>query len=114
MDSTTLEEPLEWNYSTLIEGSVAEEITKPKQQPGKDISISGSSTLVRSLLHEDLLDEFRLMFHPIVMGSGKRLFEGESAQKALKLVDSRTFGTGVLYFTYQPAQSWRSWRVRGR
>jgi dihydrofolate reductase len=101
--STTLEEPLEWNNSTLIKGNVAEEITGLKQQPGKDITILGSGTLVRSLLTKGLLDELRLMVHPIVLGSGKRLFESGSDQKALELVDSKTFATGVLYLTYQPA-----------
>ena len=101
--STTLEEPLEWNNSTLIKENVAEEVAKLKQQPGKDISITGSGALVRSLLADDLLDELRLMVHPIVVGSGKRLFEEGSDQKALKLVDSKTFDTGVLYLTYQMA-----------
>ena len=100
--STTLEEPLEWQNSTLIKGNVAEEVTRLKQQPGGDISITGSGTLVRSLLAEDLLDELRLMVHPIVVGNGKRIFEEGGGQKALKLVDSKTFGTGVLYLTYQP------------
>jgi dihydrofolate reductase len=103
--STTLKEPLEWNNSTLIGDNLAEEISNIKEQPGKDISISGSPTLVRSLLEEDLLDELRLMVHPIVVGSGKRLFEEGGDQKALQLVDSKTFSTGVLYLTYQPAQS---------
>ena len=103
--SKTLDEPLEWSSSTLIKGDVAEEITELKQQPGKDISITGSPTLVRSLLQDGLLDELRLMVHPIVVGSGKRLFEEGGHQKALKLVDSKTFGTGVLYLSYQPAQS---------
>jgi dihydrofolate reductase len=103
--STTLEEPLEWNNSTLIGDNVAEEILRLKEQPGKDISISGSPTLVRSLLEDDLLDELRLMVHPIVVGSGKRLFEEGSDQKALELLDSKTFSTGVLYLTYQPAPS---------
>ena len=103
--SKSLEEPLEWNNSTLIRGGIAEEISKLKQQAGKDISITGSPTLVRSLLEEDLLDELRLMLHPIVVGSGKRLFEEGSDQKALQLVDSKTFSTGVLYLTYQPAPS---------
>ncbi len=102
--STTLKEPLGWKNSTLIEGGhFAEEIARLKQQPGKDISISGSGTLVRSLLREDLLDELRLMVHPIVVGSGKRLFEDGGDQKPLELVDSQTFGTGVLYLTYRPA-----------
>jgi dihydrofolate reductase len=103
--STTLEEPLEWNNSTLIGDNVAEEISRLKEQPGKDISISGSPTLVRSLFEENLLDELRLMVHPIVVGSGKRLFEDGGDQRALQLVDSKIFSTGVLYLTYQPAQS---------
>src|SRR5215212_5180580 len=103
--STTLEEPLEWQNSSLIGEKVAEEISKLKEQPGKDISISGSPTLVRSLLQYGLLDELRLMVHPIVVGSGKRLFEDGGDQMALRLVDSKTFSTGVLYLTYQPAQS---------
>jgi dihydrofolate reductase len=103
--STTLEEPLEWQNSTLIGDNVAEEISRLKEQPGKDISISGSPTLVRSLLEEDLLDELRLMLHPIVVGNGKHLFEDGGDQKALQLVDSKTFSTGVVYLTYQPGQS---------
>jgi dihydrofolate reductase len=103
--SRTLQEPLEWNNSTLIKENVAEEIAKLKQQPGGDISITGSGTLVRSLLEDDLLDELRLMVHPVVVGSGKRLFEEGGDRKALELVDSKTFGTGVLYLTYQPAHS---------
>jgi dihydrofolate reductase len=102
--SRTLEEPLEWENSTLIGDDVAEEITRLKEQPGKDISISGSPTLVRSLLEDGLLDELRLMVHPIVVGSGKRLFEDGGDQQALDLVDSKTFSTGVLYLHYQPAQ----------
>ena len=103
--STTLEEPLEWQNSTLIKGNVAEEIAQLKRQPGKDIGIVGSGTLVRSLLRDDLLDELSLMVHPIVVGNGKRLFEDGGDQKALELVDSKAFGTGVLYLTYQLAQS---------
>ena len=104
--SKTLQEPLEWNNSTLLKENVVEEIAKLKQQPGKDISITGSGTLVRSLLEDDLLDELRLMVHPIVVGSGKRLFEERGDhQKALELVGSETFSTGVLYLTYQPAHS---------
>jgi dihydrofolate reductase len=103
--STTLEEPLEWQNSTLIKGNVAEEVAKLKRQPGKDIGIVGSATLVRSLLRDGLLDELRLMVHPIVVGRGKHLFDDGGDRKALELVDSKTFGTGVLYLTYQPAQS---------
>jgi dihydrofolate reductase len=102
--SRTLQEPLEWQNSTLIKGNVAEEISRLKEQPGKDITIVGSGALVRWLLHEELLDELRLMVHPIVLGRGKRLFEEGAHQKALELVDSRTFRTGVVYLTYQLAQ----------
>jgi dihydrofolate reductase len=100
--STTLEE-VRWNNSTLIRGNVAEEIAGLKRQPGKDITILGSAALVRSLLRDSLLDELRLMVHPVILGSGKRLFEGGGDQKPLELVDSKAFSTGVLYLTYRPA-----------
>ena len=100
--SRTLEGPLEWNNSTLIKGDVAEGITGLQRQPGKNITIIGSPTLVRSLLVKELLDELRLMVHPVVVGGGKRLFEDGGEQKALDLVDSKTFGTGVVYLTYRP------------
>jgi dihydrofolate reductase len=102
--STTLKEPLGWNNSTLVRGNVAEEITELKQQPGKDIAILGSGILIRSLLQDDLLDELRLIIHPLVLGSGKRLFEDGGSRKALKLADSKSFATGVLYLTYRPAR----------
>jgi dihydrofolate reductase len=101
--SRTLEEPLEWSNSTLIKGNVAEEIIRLKQQPGKNIAITGSVTLVEYLLQVDLLDELGLMVHPVVVGSGKRIFEEWGDPKGLTLVDSKTFGTGVVYLTYQPA-----------
>ena len=101
--STTLEEPLEWSNSTLIKENIAEEIEKLKKGPGKDIVISGSGTLVRSLLRYGLLDELKLMVHPILVGGGKRLFDEEAETKPLELVDSKTFSTGVLYLTYRPA-----------
>jgi len=101
--STTLDEPLEWNNSTLFRGDVAEEISELKRQPGKEIVISGSGALVRSLLRDGLIDELRLMVHPIVVGSGKRLFEDGEVQTALELVESKTFATGVVYLIYRPA-----------
>jgi dihydrofolate reductase len=103
--STTLEEPLGWENSTLIKENVAEEIAGLKRQTGGDISISGSSSLVRSLLQYGLIDELRLMIHPVVVGRGKRLFEEGGEQIALELVDSKTFSTGVVYLTYRPARS---------
>jgi dihydrofolate reductase len=101
--STTLEGPLEWQNSTLIKGNLAEEITELKRLPGKDITIIGSAALVQSLLADGLLDELRLMVHPLVLGGGKRIFEDGGDQKALELLDSKTFDTGVLYLTYRPA-----------
>ena len=101
--STTLEEPLGWQNSTLISENVADEVAKLKQGEGGDIVISGSGGLVRSLLHLGLLDELKLMVHPIVVGSGKRLFEEGEEQTRLELVDSKTFETGVVYLTYRPA-----------
>jgi dihydrofolate reductase len=103
--STTLEEPLEWTNSTLIGGDVAEEVSRLKQQPGKNITILGSGALVRSLLRSNLIDELKLMVHPVVLGSGKRLFEDGGDRLPLELIDSKTFGTGVLYITYRPPQS---------
>src|SRR5215213_9479321 len=101
--SNTLEGPLEWNNSTLIKGDLAEEIAELKEGEGGNIGISGSGTLVRSLLQTDLLDELNLMLHPVVVGDGKRLFEGGEDRKALELVDSKIFSTGVVYLTYRPA-----------
>jgi dihydrofolate reductase len=98
--STTLKD-LEWQNSTLIATNTAEELAKLKQQPGKAITVSGSATVVRSLLHDGLLDELRLMIHPVVVGRGARLFE-DGLESTLELVDSTTFTTGVVSVTYQP------------
>jgi dihydrofolate reductase len=101
--STTLEEPLEWNNSTLIKGNVAEEISSLKQEPGKEILVFGSGDLVSTLMRHDLVDEYRLMVFPVVVGSGKRLFEDGSNTKVLRLVGTETFGSGVVVLSYQPA-----------
>jgi dihydrofolate reductase len=81
-----------------------EQIAALKQQPGTNIGITGSATLVYSLLQNDLLDELRLLVHPVVVGSGKRLFK-EGDLKRLQLVESKTFSTGVVSLVYQPAPS---------
>ncbi|MBA3414192.1 MAG: dihydrofolate reductase family protein [Chloroflexia bacterium] len=103
--STTLTDVDGWQNSTLIKGNVAEELTRLKGQPGKNIAITGSGTLVRSLLRDDLLDELNLLVHPIIVGPGKRLFADEDHSKGLELVNTKTFGTGVLSLTYQPARA---------
>jgi dihydrofolate reductase len=100
--STTLNE-VAWQNSTLLKGDLAQEVARLKQQPGREISISGSATLVRSLLREGLLDELRLMVHPIVLGSGRRLFEQGNGPIPLELIESQTFASGVLNLTYRPA-----------
>jgi len=99
--STTLDR-VDWSNSMLVKGSLKEEITKLKVQPGKNIGVAGSPTLVHSLLVNDLLDELTLMIHPVVVGSGKRLFKGDSGLKRLKLVGSQISSTGVAILTYQP------------
>jgi dihydrofolate reductase len=101
--STTLQEPLEWNAS-LIEGDLAEEVSRLKQEPGKDIMVYGSGDLVNTLMKHNLVDEYRLMVFPIVLGSGRRLFPDDAAEKTtLKLVDSKTFDSGVAVHTYHRA-----------
>jgi dihydrofolate reductase len=94
--STSLKEPLEWNNSTLIKGDVAKEVSRLKQQPGKDILVFGSGELVNTLMRDDLIDEYRFMISPIIVGSGKRHFANEIDEKVLELVDTETFGSGVV------------------
>src|SRR5215210_71068 len=101
--SETLEEPLEWNNSTLIKGNVAEEVLRLKQQPGKDILIFGSGVLGNTLMQHDLIDEYRLMVFPVVVGSGKRLFRDGVDTKVLRLVYTKAFGSGVVVLSYGPA-----------
>lgn len=98
--SSTLD-TVEWQNSTLVKGDLVEEITKLKQQPGTTIGISGSTNLVRSLMRHGLLDELRLLVHPIVVGKGQRLFE-EGLEIPMRLVSSETFPTGVLSLAYRP------------
>ena len=98
--STTLDEA-EWNAS-LIKENVADEVARLKQ-PGQDILIYGSADLVQTLMQHDLIDEYRLMVFPVVLGSGKRLFKEGSDSKVLRLVDTKTTSTGVALLTYQPA-----------
>jgi len=100
--SETLEEPLEWNNSTLIKGNIAEEVSSLKRQTGKDILIFGSGDLVNALTQHDLIDEYRLMVFPVVVGGGKRLFGDGIDTKVLRLVETKTFGSGVVVLTYQP------------
>jgi dihydrofolate reductase len=99
--SPTLEK-VEWNNSRLIKGNVAEEISRLKQQPGQDILIAGSGVLVRTLMQHDLIDDYRLLVYPVVLGSGKRLFQ-DGSNTTLRLVETKTFRSGVVLLHYQPA-----------
>ena len=102
--STTLQEPLECNNSRLIEGDVAEKVSALKQESGGDILVFGSGTLVNTLMQNDLVDEYRLMIFPVVVGTGKRLFEEGTDMKTMKFLDSKTFGSGVVVLTYGPKE----------
>ena len=100
--SSTLEDP-EWNNSTVLRGDVAEEVSKLKQGQDGDIVVHGSPQLVQTLLEHDLVDEFRLMVYPVVLGTGKRLFGDTSDKKRLRLADSKMVGDGIAILVYQPA-----------
>jgi dihydrofolate reductase len=102
--STTLE-ALDWNNSARIEGDVPSEVAKLKQQEGGPILVAGSRTLVHSLMPHGLIDEYRLMVFPVVLGSGGRLFPDTPEKKVLRLADTRTFGSGVVAHSYHPADS---------
>jgi dihydrofolate reductase len=102
--SATLEEPLAWN-ATLLTGELTDEVAKLKEQPGKDILIYGSSSLVNALLQHDLIDEFRIMLYPLVLGSGKRFFRDGSDNVVLGLEGAEMTSTGVALLTYRPARA---------
>jgi len=99
--SSTLKSAEGWRDSTIVSGNVIEEICKLKNQPGKNIIIDGSSVLMHALIENDLVDEYALHVYPLVLGMGKRLFpDGESLK--LKLIESSSLPTGVVYQRYQP------------
>ncbi len=100
--SSTLEDP-EWNNSSVLKGDVAEAVSKLKQGQDGDIVVHGSPQLVQTLLAHDLVDEFRLMVYPVVLGTGKRLFGDTSDKKRLRLADSKMVGDGIAILVYQPA-----------
>jgi dihydrofolate reductase len=101
--TTTLDE-LEWNNSAPIKGNVAEEVMTLKRQDGGPILVAGSRMLVHTLMEHDLIDEYRLMVFPVVLGSGRRLFPESPNKTTLELVDSKAFDTGVQVHTYRPAR----------
>lgn len=103
--STTLAEPLPWMNSTLLEGDAGEAVARLKEQSDKDIVVLGSGELIQSLMRHNLIDEYLLLIHPVVLGSGRRLFPDGSPFADLRLVDSVTTTTGVVIARYQSAEA---------
>ncbi len=101
--STTLKEPLPWVNSTLLRGDVTQAVADLKAQPGKDFLLMGSGALVQSLMQANLIDRYVLLIHPLILGSGRRLFLDGAAFRSLQLVDSKPTPNGVIIATYQPA-----------
>jgi dihydrofolate reductase len=100
--SRTLEEPLSWKNSSLLEGDAMAAVATLKEQPGGDLVVLGSGELVQSLMQANLVDEYVLLVHPLVLGSGRRLFPEGGSPAALRLVDTKTTTTGVVVATYRP------------
>lgn len=103
--SNTLTEPFPWINSTLLAGDAAPAVARLKEQPGEDIAVLGSGELVRSLMRRNLVDEYKLLIHPLVLGSRRRLFPDNSPFARLRLTDSVTTTTGLVIATYQPAET---------
>jgi dihydrofolate reductase len=95
---------LEWN-ATLIKGNVAEEIAKLKQEGGGNIEMYGSTGLMQTLMQHDLIDEYRIWVHPLVLGSGKRLFPEDRQSVRLKLMNTKTRSSRVVGLIFAPARS---------
>ena len=101
--SSTLKDP-DWGNTTVIDGDVAEAVAQIKSDHDGDVVVHGSAQLARELIDRDLADEVRLMVFPVVLGSGKRLFDAQGGKKALRLSESKTVGEGVAILVYEPAR----------
>jgi dihydrofolate reductase len=102
--SSTLDK-LAWTGSKLIRGNVVEEVRKLKNQPGQDLLLSGSAQLFNALMKENLIDLYRIMLHPVVLGKGKRLFANDEAKRVLDLTNTKRFGKGITILEYGPAKA---------
>jgi dihydrofolate reductase len=100
--SSTLDK-VDWTGSQLITGNVADEVHKLKEQPGRDLLLSGSAQLVNALLHEGLIDVYRIMLYPVVLGKGKRLFADGVTERTLDLTATQRLSSGVIILEYEPA-----------
>lgn len=105
--STTLDS-VSWHNSTLIKGDVAEEVAELKRRPGRELQVHGSGGLAQTLMEHELIDEYRLLVYPVVLGRGRRLFRDGAVPRALELADSATTGTGVQVLTFRPGGAVRS------
>lgn len=103
--STTMREPLAWRNSTLLAGDAADAVAKLKEQLNSDMVILGSGVLIQSLMRRNLIDVYVLLIHPLILGSGHRLFPEGTPFATLRLVDSKVTSTGVVIATYEPAQA---------
>ena len=92
-----------WNNSTQIKGDPVKEVIRLKGEAGQELQVHGSGKLAQTLIRHDLIDEYRLWFHPLVLGSGKRLFQEGQPPIALKLIETKTTGTGIVIHVYRPA-----------
>jgi dihydrofolate reductase len=101
--STTLAPPLEWQNSTLLQGDVAEAVPALKQEDGGDLHVIGSTELVRTLIQHELVDEFRLMVDPVVLGGGKSIVRDDGLLRPLRLIDGQVTSSGAILATYAPA-----------
>jgi dihydrofolate reductase len=103
--SRTLKEPLPWTNSTLLKGDAVDAVEELKKKPGKDLVIMGSGVLIQSLMKRNLIDEYVLLIHPLILGIGRRLFSGGGVPVSLELVKSKTTNKGVIIATYRPKES---------
>ena len=109
--SRTLRGPLSWVNSTLLEGDAADAVARLKQEPGLDLLVMGSGVLAESLMRRGLVDEYQLLIHPLLLGSGRRLFHDGVPCTAFRLIRSVPTTTGVIIATYEPADRARSKEV---
>jgi dihydrofolate reductase len=103
--STTLSEPLEWQNSQLLKGDVAKAVEELKREDGKDLHVIGSTQLVHTLMENDLIDGYRLMIDPLLIGGGKRFFRDDGELRPMELVESKVATTGAILATYETAGS---------
>ena len=103
--STTLKEPLPWSNSSLLKGDILEAVTTLKAQEGEDLVVMGSGVFIQTLMKHNLIDRYILLVHPLVLGSGRRLFIDDGASAKLQFISAKATSNGVIVANYQPAES---------